>query len=293
MRVSGSLSELIDLFDLEQIDLNIFRGQNERGERTRLFGGQVAAQALIAAGRTVENRIAHSLHAYFLRPGDPDVPVLYEVERIRDGRSFATRRVVAIQRGHAIFSMAVSYQGEEIGYEHQLLEMPDSPAPDSLPTWAEQAEAARSNAGTPPWIQRKRPIDVRHVELPSYLGGKPSDAPGRMWFRADGDLGEDPLLHQCIVTYASDISLLDNTIRPHGRSGRLGPVMMASLDHALWFHRPLRADRWLLYTTESPVASGARGFARGAIFTREGELVASVAQEGLMRPTRKPEDRSL
>ncbi len=291
--MSESLADLIELLDLEEIELNIFRGRNERAQRTRLFGGQVAAQSLAAAGRTVEGRNAHSPHAYFLRPGDPAVPVLYNVDRIRDGRSFVTRRVVAIQHGHAIFNMAVSFQVDEAGYEHQQIPMPEAPDPESLKGWAEHAAEAEGKPDTPAWIRRERPIDVRHVDLPSYLGGEARTGPGMMWFRADGDLGEDLLLHQCVLTYASDISLLDNTIRPHGRDGHLGPVMMASLDHAVWFHRPLRADRWLLYATESPAAAGARGFARGSIFTRKGELVASVAQEGLMRPATRPEDRSL
>jgi len=293
--MGGALSGLLELLDLEEIDRNIYRGRNERGERQRLFGGQVAAQALVAAGRTVEGRAAHSLHGYFLRPGDPTVPVLYTVDRIRDGQSFTTRRVVAVQRGQAIFNMSVSFQVAETGYEHQQLDMPQAPPPESLPTWAERAERAKAllPEGTFPWVRGERPIDLRHVEPPTFLGGGPRRGGNQVWFRASAPLPEDPFLHLCVVTYASDMSLLDTVVLPHGRSGPLGPVMMASLDHSLWFHRPVRADEWLLYVQDSPAAAGARGFARGSIFTKAGQLVASVAQEGLMRPTGRPEDRSL
>lgn len=290
-----TISGLLELLDLEEIDRNIYRGTNERGERQRLFGGQVAAQALVAAGRTVLGRTAHSLHGYFLRPGDPAVPVLYTVDRIRDGQSFTTRRVVAVQRGQAIFNMSVSFQIAETGYEHQQLPMPEAPPPESLPTWAERAERARDllPPGSFPWVRGERPIDLRHVAAPTFLGGEPRSGGNLVWFRAASRLPEDPFLHLCVVTYASDMSLLDTVVLPHGRSGPLGAVMMASLDHALWFHHAVRADEWLLYAQDSPAAAGARGFARGSIFTRDGRLVASVAQEGLMRPTGKPEDRSL
>ncbi len=290
-----TLQGLLELLDLEEIDQNIYRGRNERGQRERLFGGQVAAQALAAAGRTVTGRKAHSLHAYFLRPGDPRVPVLYTVDRIRDGQSFTTRCVVAIQRGQAIFNMSVSFQVGETGYEHQQLEIPSAPTPESLPTWAERAERARDLLPKDSfhWVRDDRPIDLRHVEAPTFLGGGPRRGGNMVWFRASSALPEDPFLHQCVVAYASDMSLLDTVVLPHGRSGLLGPVMTASLDHAIWFHHAIRADDWLLYVQESPAASGARGFARGTIFTRDGKLVASVAQEGLMRPTRKAHDRSI
>jgi len=290
-----TLQGLLELLNLEEIDPNIYRGRNERAQRERLFGGQVAAQALAAAGRTVTGRVAHSLHAYFLRPGDPRVPVLYTVDRIRDGQSFTTRRVVAIQRGQAIFNMSVSFQVIEAGYEHQQLEMPSAPEPESLPSWSERAELAKhllpKDSFT--WVRDDRPIDLRHVEAPTFLGGAARRGGNLVWFRATSALPDDPFLHQCVVAYASDMSLLDTVILPHGRSGPLGPVMMASLDHVIWFHHPMRADEWLLYVQDSPVAAGARGFARGTIFTRKGLLAASVAQEGLMRPTGKPEDRSL
>ncbi|HXX48842.1 MAG TPA: acyl-CoA thioesterase II [Myxococcota bacterium] len=282
---------LVELLALEEIERNIFRGRNESGQRERLFGGQVAAQALAAAGRTVEGRPAHSLHAYFLRPGDPSIPVLYTVDRIRDGQSFTTRRVVAVQHGQAIFSVAVSFQVREVGYEHQQLDMPAAPPPESLPTWLERASALPQ--GTFQWTRGERPFDLRHVESPTFLGGPARRGGNLVWLRANRALPEDPFFHRCALTYASDMSLLDTVVLPHGRSGPLGPVMMASLDHALWFHRDVRVDDWLLYAQESPIASGARGFARGSVFTRAGELVASVAQEGLMRPTGRPEDRSL
>ncbi len=290
-----TLQGLLELLDLEEIDLNIYRGRNERAQRERLFGGQVAAQALAAAGRTVTGRVAHSLHAYFLRPGDPRVPVLYTVDRIRDGQSFTTRRVVAIQRGQAIFNMSVSFQVIESGYQHQQLEMPSAPEPESLPSWGERAEQAKhllpKDSFT--WVRDDRPIDLRHVEAPTFLGGAARRGGNLVWFRATSALPDDPFLHQCVVAYASDMSLLDTVVLPHGRSGPLGPVMMASLDHAIWFHHAMRADEWLLYQQDSPAAAGARGFARGSIFTRKGLLAASVAQEGLMRPTGRPEDRSL
>jgi acyl-CoA thioesterase-2 len=289
--VDGAPNGLVELLALEEIERNIFRGKNEAGQRERLFGGQVAAQALAAAGRTVEGRAAHSLHAYFLRPGDPRIPVLYTVDRIRDGQSFTTRRVVAVQHGQAIFSVAVSFQIREAGYEHQQLEMPAAPSPESLPTWQERASALPQ--GQFPWTRGDRPIDLRHVEPPTFLGGPPRRGGNTVWVRANGVVPEDPFFHRCVLAYASDMSLLDTVILPHGRSGSLGPVMMASLDHAIWFHKDVRADDWLLYQQDSPVAGGARGFARGTIFTRAGELVASVAQEGLMRPTGRPEDRSL
>jgi acyl-CoA thioesterase II len=282
---------LVDLLALEEIERNIFRGKNEAGQRERLFGGQVAAQALAAAGRTVEERSAHSLHAYFLRPGDPAIPVLYTVDRIRDGQSFTTRRVVAVQHGQAIFSMSISFQLREVGYEHQQLDMPEAPPPELLPTWQQRASALPPGAF--PWTRADRPIDLRHVEAPTFLGGPPRRGPNLVWFRAAQALPEDPFFHRCALTYASDMSLLDTVILPHGRSGPLGPVMMASLDHAIWFHKDVRVDEWLLYAQDSPIAAGARGFARGSIFTREGELVASVAQEGLVRPTGQAHDRSL
>lgn len=288
------LDELLATLDLEEIDTDLYRGQNEPRREGRLFGGQVAAQSLVAAGRSVEGRLAHSLHAYFLRPGDPSRPVLYTVDRIRDGRSFTTRRVVALQRGKAIFNMSVSFHKTETGYEHQL-PMPEAPRPETVPTWLERLEDQRRAAtdGVEAWVPRPRPIDVRHVDLPTYLGGEPREGPSQVWLRVQRRLSDDLFLHQCLLTYASDISLLDNIVRPHGRRGELGSLMTASLDHAVWFHRPFRVDEWLLYAMDSPAAAGGRGFARGLIYTEGGLLVASTVQEGLMRPTARDQDRSL
>ncbi len=287
--VSTRFDELRQLLDLEEIDLNIYRGQNEAGQIGRLFGGQVLAQGLAAACRTVDALPAHSLHAYFLRPGDPAVPVLYQVDRIRDGRSFTTRRVVAIQRGRAILNMSASFHANEPGYEHQS-GPPDAPPPESLPTWTELIEANRERI---PNVEGREargapPVDYRYVDLPVYLGGDAGQDPNRIWVRADGELPDDPQLHQCFLVYASDMSMIDTVMRHHGSKGPLGPPAMgASLDHAVWFHRPFRADRWLLYAQESPSAAGARGFARGSIYQEDGTLVASVAQEGLVRPARR------
>lgn len=291
--MSDPLDDLLELLDLENIDLDIFRGRNERMRPGRIFGGQVAAQSLVAAARTVAELSAHSLHGYFLRPGDPATPVVFTVDRIRDGKAFVTRHVVARQRGKAIFNMSVSFQVAERGYEHQM-EMPPAPDPESLPT---RDELVRLHFDAIPeadrhWVAHPRPIDVRHVQLPTFFGGKPSAGPSLVWMRVPRALGDDPALHQRLLAYMSDLTLLDNIVLPHGRNGRLGPVMVASIDHAVWFHRSLRVDDWLLYVQDSPAAAGARGFARGTIFARSGELVASVAQEGLLRPVHKPDDRS-
>ena len=282
--MNAALENLIRILDLEQIEENIFRGQNEHGRsRIRLFGGQVAAQALAAAGRTVEGRRAHSLHGYFLRGGDPAVPVVFTVDRIRDGASFTTRRVVAVQHGRAIFNMAVSFHVEEEGYTHQD-EMPNVPPPEELPSWSERVHEAadRLPDDMKEWMLAERPIEVRAREPHSWFASQPSHGPAAAWLRAAGRLEDDPLLHQCVLTYASDMGLVDNIYRPHKNSGPRD-VMMASLDHAMWFHRSFRVDDWILYYQESPIATGARGFARGSMFTRAGELVCSVAQEGLMR----------
>ncbi|RIL06305.1 MAG: acyl-CoA thioesterase II [Proteobacteria bacterium] len=288
------LDDLLDLLDLEQIDLDLFRGRNEQARPGRIFGGQVAAQSLVAAGRTVRDLLAHSLHGYFLRPGDPAVPVVFTVDRIRDGKSFVTRHVVARQRGKAIFNMSVSFQEPERGYEHQM-PMPDAPDPESLPT---RAELVKRHFDAIPesdrqWVAQPRPVDVRHVRLPTFFGGAAGPGPTLVWMRVPRPLsGADAALHQRLLAYMSDLTLLDNIVLPHGRNGRLGPVMVASLDHAVWFHRPPRVDHWLLYVQDSPTAAGARGFARGTLFAQDGTLVASVAQEGLLRPVRQPEDRS-
>jgi len=278
--MSDDLDFLVDLLDLEPIEVNIFRGVNPNEVRQRVFGGQVAAQSLMAAGRTVEVGRPHSLHAYFLRPGDPTVPILYEVDRIRDGRSFTTRRVVAIQHGRAIFNLSASFHVDEVGMEHQF-PMPDVPEPDGLESMVTRLEPYRALLGE--WFDRPHPIDQRPIgELP-YSNRASKDPVQRLWIRADGRLPDDPLLHACIAAYASDMSLFDTLLAPHDVTWDDADFMGASLDHCMWFHRPFRADEWLLYDMDSPIAHGARGLARGFLFTRQGDLAVSVVQEGLMR----------
>ncbi|CAN5600998.1 acyl-CoA thioesterase II [soil metagenome] len=282
--MTKALDALVDLLDLEPIEVNIFRGVSPDEDRQRVFGGQVAGQALVAAARTVgADRWVHSLHAYFLRPGDPTVPILYEVDRIRDGRSFTTRRVVGIQHGKAIFNLAASFQVAEPGLEHQA-PMPEAPPPESLPTFGERYADYADRMGA--WFTRPRPIDTRYVDPVATTRQPVLPAPdGRqVWLRADGRLPDDPVLHACVLTYASDMTLLDTTLSPHGLVNVEGGIMMASMDHAMWFHRPFRADEWLLYVQGTPSASGARGLAWGGIFTAEGALAVSVVQEGLIRP---------
>jgi acyl-CoA thioesterase-2 len=283
--VSEALDELLDILDLENIEMNIFRGRSPRENRQRVFGGQVAGQALVAAGRTVTKGTVHSLHAYFLRPGDPLVPILYEVDRIRDGSSFTTRRVVAIQHGKAIFNLSASFHIEERGVTHQA-QMPTVPPPTELQTFQERMApwASRHPDERNDWFQRPRPIDQRYVDPLGKGFGKSDELhPQRVWMRADGELPNDPLLHACIVAYASDMSLLSTAMIPHGISWDDAHVMSASLDHAMWFHRPFRADEWFLYDQESPWAGGARGLSRGQIYSHDGQLSASVVQEGLIR----------
>lgn len=283
-----ALDELIGLLDLETIEVNIFRGHHTDEVRIRTFGGQVAAQALVAAGRTVDpQKTVHSLHAYFLRPGDPHSPILYEVDRIRDGRSFATRRVVAIQHGEAIFNLSASFHASEVGVDHALA-MPASVDPESLPTFRERYADIADRLGD--WFHRPRPIDLRYVQPPARIlasRGEVREPKQQVWFRPEGELPDDPLLHACIVAYASDMTLLDSAIIPHNLSWDDGSMMGASLDHAMWFHRPFRADQWLLYNQESTAAHGGRATCRGEIFTQSGELIVSVVQEGLIRPTKK------
>jgi acyl-CoA thioesterase-2 len=276
-----ALDGLVALLDLEVIEVNIFRGVSPNENRQRVFGGQVAGQALVAAARTVEQGMVHSLHAYFLRPGDPNAPILYEVDRIRDGRSFTTRRVVAIQHGQAIFNLHASFHRTEHGLDHQL-PFPDKvPEPETLPDFKARTEAYKELLGD--WWDRPRPIDTRHVDGdPLERRRKPRHGQ-RVWLRADGVLPDDPVLHACVLTYASDMTLLDTTLLPHGLPAYDRRLQMASLDHAMWFHRPFRADEWLLYAQLTPSTSGARGLAYGSIFTRDGKLAVSVVQEGLIR----------
>jgi acyl-CoA thioesterase-2 len=281
------VEQLMALLDLEPIENNIFRGVSPQDRSQRVFGGQVLGQALVAATRTVDGRHCHSLHACFLVPGDPRIPILYEVDRSRDGRSFATRRVVAIQHGRQIFHMSASFQTEEPGLEHQI-DPPAAPRPDSLPS---EDEIRRMVAPEVPeeyreHFLRPRPIELRMVDRNDLL--RPAKRPPNqsVWVRATGALPHDPALHQCVLAYASDMTLLDTGLLPHGIAWFENRYQIASLDHAMWFHRPFRADEWLLYVQDSPIAWGARSFNRGMIFTEDGKLVASVAQEGLVRDRR-------
>ena len=280
--MSESLEFLVNLLDLEPIEVNIFRGIQPNEERQRVFGGQVAGQALVAAGRTVDHGRVHSLHSYFLRPGDPTVPILYEVDRIRDGKSFTTRRVVAIQHGRAIFNLEASFHDHEEGaIEHQF-DMPEVPDPETLPTLFERLQPWREERAE--WFERPHPIDQRHIgELPWHRKGAGGEPYHRLWLRADGELPEDPLLHACVATYASDMSLFDTVLMPHDVRWDDPAFMGASLDHCMWFHRPFRADDWMLYDMDSPVSAGGRGLARGFLFDRAGRLCVSLAQEGLAR----------
>jgi len=281
---SRPLDDLIALLDLEVIEVNIFRGVSPDESRQRVFGGQVAGQALVAAARTIDDpgRLVHSLHAYFLRPGDPTVPILYEVDRIRDGRSFTTRRVVAIQHGKAIFNLQASFHRAEPGLDFQEPMASDVPDPTTLPDFATRMAPHRERLGE--WYDRPRPIDTRYVDSAPTDREGPQPPTQKVWLRADGPLPDDPVLHACVLTYASDMTLLDTTIRPHGISawGWEG-LHMASLDHAMWFHRPFRVDEWLLYDQWTPSTSDARGLAMGQIYTQDGRLVVTVVQEGLIR----------
>ena len=281
--MSGHADALVHLLDLEQVEGTIFRGRTAQTGLPRVFGGQVAAQALVAAGRTVPtDRPVHSLHAYFLRPGDPSVPIVYEVDLIRDGRSFTTRRVVAIQHGEAIFHLSASFHVAETGLEHQV-DMPDAPDPESLPTFAQRLGPYAEEIGER--FELLRPIDFRYVGAPpiTIAGGEVREPRQQVWLRTDGELPNDPLLHVCAVTFASDFTLLDSVLLAHGKSWGRGEIRGASLDHAMWFHRPFRADEWLLYDQESATASGGRGLARGHLFGADGRLLVSVVQEGLLR----------
>ena len=288
-----ALDDLLVLLELERLEVNLFRGLSPDEDQQRVFGGQVAAQALVAAGRTVESdRPVHSLHSYFLRPGDPNVPIIYEVDRIRDGRSFTTRRVIAIQHGRVIFNLAASFQIVESGPDHEM-EMPEVPGPEALPTYRERLQPylGRLGAEMVEWLSRERPIDSRPVEDPHWLVPGPRPPEQDVWIRTNGTLPDDPLLHACIVAYASDLSLLDTATLPHA-IGYDGHYQMASLDHAMWFHRPFRADEWLLYHQTSPSAHGARGLALGHVFTHDGTLAITVMQEGLIRPMANEPDAS-
>lgn len=285
--MSYDSADLLNLLDLEPIEFNIYRGQHRDIGSGRVFGGQVLAQALVAAQRTVEEeRIAHSLHGYFILPGDLSVPIVYFVDRLRDGKSFTTRQVTAIQHGLAIFNMSVSFHKQEAGLEHQL-PMPDVPPPEDL-----RSELDIIREGAPAdlpddvraLITQDRPIDFRIVEDIDPFNPERQPPVRHMWVKAIGHMPDEGLAHQAVLAYASDYGLLGTALQPHGRSYRRRDIQVASLDHSLWMHRPCRLDEWLLFSIDSPASGDARGFARASIFTSTGKLVASVAQEGLMRP---------
>jgi len=289
--MSSAIQDVLAILDLEPLEVNLFRGRSPQSRWQRVFGGQVIGQALVAACRTVEDvtaRPPHSLHAYFLLGGDPKVPIIYEVDRIRDGKSFTTRNVKAIQHGHAIFSMSVSFHLSEPGLTHQV-KMPEVPKPDELPSDEELKDRIYPLLPEPArrYYERERPIEFRPVEFSRYLGEKSENGRFDIWIRATGRLPDEPAIHQCVLAYASDMMLLDAALIPHGRSVFSEDIMAASLDHALWFHRPFRADEWLLYAQDSPSLADSRGFSRGLIFAEDGTLVASVAQEGLLRQRRR------
>jgi len=286
--MTSAVKTLLEVLDLERLEVNLYRGRSPQVGWQRVFGGQVIGQALVAATRTVEGRAAHSLHAYFILPGDPKVPIIYEVDRIRDGGSFTTRGVKAIQHGKAIFSMIASFQREERGFSHQA-GMPNVPPPEELPSEEEMKSRVLPMMPDPVrrYYERERPIEMRPVQFARYLSRDHRDPHFHVWMRATEPLPEDPAIHQCVLAYASDMMLLDSALIPHGRTVFEKSIQGASLDHALWFHRPFRADEWLLYAQDTPNAEGARGFSRGLIFKRDGTLVASVAQEGLIRERRE------
>ncbi|MEE1765872.1 MULTISPECIES: acyl-CoA thioesterase [unclassified Streptomyces] len=289
-----AFQSLLDLLDLEQIEENIFRGQSRPAIVPRVFGGQVAAQALVAAGRTVPaDRLPHSLHAYFLRIGDAGAPIVYTVERMNDGRSFTARRVVAVQHGQPIFALSASFQRYEDGLDHQA-PMPAAPDPETLPTAEERLPAyGLDPAVVEKMLEARAAVDLRYVDDPPYgRYGAPREPRSQVWFRANGKLDDDPLLHVVLATYVSDMTLLDSVLLAHGRGGwAVGDVVGASLDHAMWFHRPFRADEWLLYDQESPSAAAGRGLGQGRIYTQDGRLAISVIQEGVVRvPRERPKE---
>lgn len=283
--MSYEARDLLQLVELESIEQNIYRGRNRDIGTGRVFGGQVLAQALVAAQRTVEDtRVAHSLHGYFILPGDLERPIIYFVDRLRDGGSFTTRRVTAIQHGKAIFNLSASFHKQEPGFDHQF-DPPDAPDPETL---VPELERIREIADELPdkvrdVLTQDRPLDIRTADPVDLTDPVKRPARRRTWFRAIGEVPDDVVRHQALLAYASDYGLLATVLQPHGVTIRTPGMQVASLDHALWFHRPVRMDEWHLYVVDSPSAAGARGFARGSIYSRDGALVASVAQEGLIR----------
>jgi acyl-CoA thioesterase II len=279
---------LVETLQLERLEVNLFRGRTPDDRPGRIFGGQVIAQSLLAAYETVEERVCHSLHCYFIRPGDPTVPIVFEVDRSRDGGSFTTRRVIAVQHGQQIFNLAASFQVAEDGFEHQL-PMPAAPGWADLP---DEREARREMMKKDPerfkgWMDRHQPIEMRSEDARSYFESGPKDPESVSWIRCRDPIGGDFRMHQVVLAYASDMNLLSTAMRPHGVHWQTAGFQSASLDHAMWFHRPVNFENWHLYAQDSPSASGGRGFIRGSIYAEDGTLVASVAQEGLMRQRKK------
>lgn len=281
--------ELLDILDIEQLEVDLFRGTGSNGETSvRIFGGQVIGQALAAAYRTVPDRLCHSLHAYFIRPGNPEYPVVYQVDRARDGGSFTTRRIVALQNGKQIFNMSASFQVAEEGWDHQH-QMPNVAGPEGLKTRAQLRESIVHKI--PEKLRseflRPRPIEVREVDPRDMVDPAPQDDQNHTWIRLEAARGQGPQMQHCLLAYASDMSLLGSSLLPHGLTWVKGGVMMASLDHAMWFHAPIQFEDWHLYSMDAPFTGGARGFTRGTIYNQNGQMVASVAQEGLLRPFTK------
>ncbi len=284
--MSDQLADLLRQFDLERLEVNLFRGESRDIGSPQVFGGQVLGQALTAAYATVEGRVVHSLHAYFLRRGDFNMPIVYQVDRSRDGGSFSSRRVIAIQNGEQIFTFAASFQAPEEGIDHQI-DMPKVPPPEALPDAHQPPEdiLARLPDKLRSFLLRERPFEFRMVQEVDFINPKPAPPLQQIWVRSLGRLPDDDHIHRCLLAYVSDYNLLNTATLPHGRSYLTGDLLLASIDHAMWFHRSFRLDDWLLYSMDSPSASGARGFARGSFFDRSGRLVASTAQEGLTRQT--------
>ena len=283
---------LVETLQLERLELNLFRGTTADNSPGRIFGGQVIGQSLLAAYETVDERICHSMHCYFIRPGDPTIPIVFEVDRSRDGGSFTTRRVIAIQRGQQIFNLAASFMALEDGFEHQA-DMPDVKRWNDLPDEAEMQREAMAKMKDLPeeakrWMSRPRPIEMRSLDARSYFqGGEAKDPESNVWFRCREPIGDDQHMHQVIMAYASDMNLLSTAMRPHKVHWQTPGFQSASLDHAMWFHKPTNFNDWHLYSQDSPSACGGRGFIRGSIFREDGTLVASVAQEGLIRMRKK------
>jgi acyl-CoA thioesterase-2 len=288
--MSAAMQELLSILDLEKLEHNLYRGRSPKVNWQRVFGGQVIGQALVAAQRTVDpDRHIHSLHAYFMRPGDTTVPIIYQVERLRDGGSFTTRRVTAIQHGHAIFSLESSFQIDEKGLEHQIPMPRNVPRPENLKTQRQLLDHAEN---VPDVVRRfwarERPLEIRPVTLEHYTSRKKLPPEQNIWIRTTGPVPADRAIQCAVLSYLSDMTLLDTATFPHGRAVFDPDLQVASLDHAMWFHRPHPLDGWLLYTQDTPSSSGSRGFTRGSLYGEDGTLIASVVQEGLIRLRTKP-----